>query len=386
MAGYGLDLQLEVYGKGEVPDHPFSYEGWEQRAREVLDAGAFGYIAGGAGAEWTMRANREAFYRWRLRPRMLRDVSERDLSVEVLGARSAGPFMLAPVGVLSIAHPEAELAVARAAAATGVPVILSTVSSFTLEEVARESGDAPRWFQLYPGRSPELNRSLVERAERAGYSAVVITLDTTMLGFRRRDLENAYLPFLKGEGVANYFSDPVFRARLKEAPERDPEAAVRAFLAVYVTPDLTWDDVNAVREATSLPVLVKGITHPEDAREAVRQGVEGLVVSNHGGRQVDGAVAALDALPEVVEAVGGSMPVLFDSGVRSGADALKAVALGATATLVGRPYAYALAAAGESGVRCVIRSLLAEVDLQLALSGYRSVRELGASSLLDARD
>jgi lactate 2-monooxygenase len=384
MSRHGLDLQLGVYGAKEPARFPFSFEEWEDRARQVISEGAFGYVAGGAGAEETMRANREAFYRWRIRPRMLRGVSDRDLETTVLGTRSAAPFLLAPIGVQEIIHPEAELAVARAAAATGIPFILSTVSSMTIEQVAEEMEDAPRWFQLYPGKSNEIMSSMLHRAEESGYEAIVVTLDTTMLGFRERDLKNAYLPFLQGKGIANYLSDPAFREGFARDLEKDPQAAVKIFLDIYVNPMLSWDDIAFIREQTSLPILLKGMTHPEDVRAAMEHDIQGIIVSNHGGRQVDGAVAALDVLPEICEVVDGKVPVLLDSGIRRGADVLKALALGASAVLVGRPYAYGLAVGGEAGVAQVIRNLAADVDLELALSGYRSTKEVDRSLLAQA--
>lgn len=379
MTTHGQDLQARVYGAGHPPEHPLSFEEWERRARETLDKGPFDYVAGGAGAEETMRANREAFYRWRIRPRMLRGASDRDLSTELLGLSLPVPFALAPVGVLSIVHPEAELAVARACAATGVPPVLSTVSSNTIEDVAEELGETPRIFQLYPSSDREINKSLLARAEAAGYSAVMVTLDTTIIGFRERDLEKAYLPFLKGEGLANYLSDPAFRAGLERPPEEDPAGAAMHFLSIFGEPALSWEDIGFIREHTSLPLILKGITHPDDAREALDHDVQGLVVSNHGGRQVDGAVAALDALPEVRDAVGERMPVLFDSGIRRGADVVKALCLGADCVLVGRPYVYGLAAAGMEGVEQVIHNLTADLDLELALSGRRSSKGLDRS-------
>lgn len=382
---YGLDVQIEIYLGGAAGERlPIAYEEWEQLARERLDPRAFDYVAGGAGAEDTVRANREAFRRWRIVPRMLRDVSQRDLSTTVLGTPMPAPFLLAPIGVQSIIHPEAERAVARAAAATRVPFVLSTVSSVPLEEIAQIMGDAPRWFQLYPARDREIVASMLARAEAAGYSAIVVTVDTTMLGWRERDLRHAYMPFLQGEGLANYLTDPVFRARLARPPEEDRMGTVMQFLAVYVNPAFSWDDLAFVRQQTRLPLLVKGILHPEDAARAVDAGVDGIIVSNHGGRQVDGAIAALDALPEVCRAVAGRVPVLMDGGIRRGADVIKALALGASAVLVGRPYAYGLAVAGEAGVRRVIRHLLAEIDLQLALSGLRSVAEVDRSLLVEA--
>jgi lactate 2-monooxygenase len=381
MTTHGQDYQARVYGAGHAPEFPVSYEGWESRARERLDDGPFDYVAGGAGAEETMKANREAFDRWRIRPRMLRGAADRDLTTEVLGHELPVPFMLAPVGVLSIVHPEAELAVARACSATGVAPVLSTVSSNTMEEVAAELGDTPRLFQLYPSSDREIVKSLLARAEAAGYSAVVVTLDTTILGFRERDLENAYLPFLQGEGLANYLTDPAFLAGLGRPPEEDPAATARYFLSIFGNPALSWKDIRFIQESTDLPVILKGVVHPEDAREALESGVQGLVVSNHGGRQVDGAVAALDALLEVREAVGERLPVLFDSGVRRGADVVKALALGADCVMVGRPYAYGLAVGGASGVEQVIQNLTADLDLELALSGHHSVSDVGRSAL-----
>ena len=358
-------------------DWPVSAEGWEARAREALEQGPFDYVAGGAGSEATMRANLEAFERRRMRPRMLAGTTERDLAVEVLGLRSPVPFLLAPVGVLSILHPDAELAVARASAATGVPMILSSAASTPLEVVA-EVGPQ-RWFQLYWWGDDELAESLVRRAETAGYGAIVLTVDTLNLGWRDRDLANGYLPFLQGQGLAQFFSDPLFRERLEQAPEDDVAAASLQALVTFPNLALTWADLARLREWTSLPVLVKGILRGDDARRALEHGVDGIVVSNHGGRQVDGAVAALDALAEVREAVGADAVVLMDSGIRRGSDVVKALALGADAVLVGRPYAYGLAAGGQAGVEAVVRQLAGELDLTMALSGARSVADVDRS-------
>jgi isopentenyl diphosphate isomerase/L-lactate dehydrogenase-like FMN-dependent dehydrogenase len=362
---------------------PLSAEELEQRAREVLPPEAYTYVAGGAGGEDTVRANRAAFGRWRIVPRFLRDVARRDLGVEVLGQRLAAPVLLAPIGVQGMLHPEAERAVARAARAVGVPLVLSTVSSTPLETVAEVLGDVPHWFQLYWPRDPDLAASLVTRAERAGYTAVVVTLDTYLLGWRERDLQLGWLPFLQGLGLANYLSDPVFRAALPVPPEQDPQPAVRYFFQVVTNPALTWKDLAFLRRHTRLPILLKGILHPDDARQALDHGVEGVIVSNHGGRQVDGAIAALDALPGVVQAVGGRLAVLFDSGIRRGADVFKALALGAQAVLLGRPYCYGLAAAGEEGVREVLQNLLADTELTLGLAGCASWAEVGRDNLAE---
>jgi lactate 2-monooxygenase len=387
-SGAFADFQFEIYGAGltgETPALPILAGDLQERARERLSAGAFGYVAGGAGAERTMAANLDAFERWRIVPRMLRDVSSRDLTTTVLGTTMPAPVLLAPIGVQSIVHAQAELATGRAAAAQHVPFILSTAASNAMEDVAEAVGDAPRWYQLYWPRDRELAASFVGRAEAAGYGAVVLTLDTWLLGWRPRDLGQAYLPFLKGEGVANYFSDPVFRAALAKSPEEDPQAAVGHWAYQFANPRVTWDDLAWLREQTTLPIVLKGIMHADDARLAVDAGVDGLIVSNHGGRQVDGALGALDALPAVRDAVG-ELPLLFDSGIRTGADIFKALALGADAVCVGRPYVWGLALGGQAGVEHVLRCLLAELDLTMALSGVTSLAQLTRDTLVRAGD
>jgi lactate 2-monooxygenase len=378
MAFDGTQVQNEIYVSGESP-WPVGADDWEARAAETLATGPYGYIAGGAGAEATMRANREAFERRRLRPRMLGAHSERDISVEVLGTASPFPFFLAPVGVLSIAHSDGELAPARAAAAARVPFVLSTAASHSLEEIGAAMGDAPRWFQLYWVSNRDVVRSLVRRAEASGFSAIVVTLDTLILGWRPRDLRNAYLPFRDGEGIAQFTSDPVFRELLSVPPEEDPLVAAATMLAMFPNLALGWEDLAWLRELTSLPVLVKGVLAAEDAVHALSAGVDGIIVSNHGGRQVDGAVAALDALTEVRAAVGPEATVLVDGGIRGGADVVKAIALGANAVLIGRPYVYALAVGGEAGVAALIQQLAAETDVTLALMGAGSISELDSS-------
>jgi isopentenyl diphosphate isomerase/L-lactate dehydrogenase-like FMN-dependent dehydrogenase len=376
-------VQNAIYIEGQ-PVPQIAAADWERAAQEKLDPAAFGYIAGGAGAESTMRANLEAFQRRRLRPRMLSGNRERDLSVEVLGTRSPAPFFLAPVGVLSIAHPEGELAAARGAAAEGIPYILSSAASHSIEEIAEAMGSAPRWFQLYWINDRDVAASFVRRAEAAGYGAIVMTLDTLTLGWRPRDLRNAYLPFLKGEGCAQYFTDPVFCAQLSKPPGEDLLTAAATMLATFPNLGLTWDDLAWLREQTELPLLVKGVLTGEDAERARERGVDGICVSNHGGRQVDGAVASLDALVEVRDAVGPEYPLFVDGGIRQGADVLKALALGANAVLLGRPYAYGLAVGGQEGVQAVIRNLAAETDLTLALLGGRVARELDRSWIAES--
>ncbi|HEY2601689.1 MAG TPA: lactate 2-monooxygenase [Thermoleophilaceae bacterium] len=378
------NYQYEIYLQGmagQVPELPTSYAGLEEAAREKLPPESFGYVAGGAGEELTVRANRTAFDRWRIVPRMLVDVTARDLSTNVLGVEMPAPLMLAPVGVMSIVHEEAERAVARAARDLGLPMVLSNAASTTMEDVAAELGDSPRWFQLYWPTDNDMAASFVTRAKEAGYTAIVVTLDTRILAWRPRDLARAYLPFLKGDGVANYFQDPVFRAGLERAPEEDPQAAVGLWATLFSNPGLSWDDLAFLQAHTDLPIVLKGVLHPDDARRAVDAGVDGLIVSNHGGRQVDGSVGAFDALPDVVEAVPEDFPVLFDSGIRTGADMVKALALGARAVLVGRPYVWGLGLGGTDGVKQVLRSLLADFDLTLALSGYTRPSELGLEAL-----
>lgn len=382
----GLRRELQIYQlvEGASLSVPASLGLLEQKAKEKLDPRAYDYIAGGAGGENTMHANLEAFYRWRIVPRMLRNVSVTDITTELLGTRLPAPVLLGPVGVQGIVHAEAELATGRAAAALGLPFVLSTVSSQPLERVAQAMGSGARWFQLYWGKNPELTASLLGRAERAGYSALVVTLDTAMLGWRERDLERGYLPFSSGEGLANYFTDPVFRAALPEAPEKDPRRAVELWASIFTNTTLTWDDLAFLRQRTKLPVLLKGILHGDDAARAVDCGVDGVIVSNHGGRQVDGAIAALDALPGVVASVAGKVPVLFDSGIRRGADVMKALALGARAVLVARPYLWGLAVAGEAGVGDTVLNLLADFELSMALSGFTSPKQLTAAALATA--
>jgi lactate 2-monooxygenase len=378
------DYYREIYVRGlggETPAIPVAVADLERQAVAAMDPRAANYVGAGAGSEDTIAANAEAFRRRRIVPRMLRDVAERDLSTTVLGTAMPAPLMLAPIGVQKVLHEDGELATARAAAAVGTPMIASTNSHFSLGEIAEASGEAPRWFQLYWANDRRLVESFVGRAERAGYGAIVVTVDTFIPGWKPRDLQQAWLPFLNGMGVANYFQDPVFREALEKTPEEDQGAATGHFLGVQANPSLTWDDLSWLRELTELPILVKGIQHVDDAREAVRRGLDGIVVSNHGGRQVDGAIASLDALPAIAEAVGGQLTVLFDSGVRGGADVLKALALGADAVCLGRPYVWGLALDGQAGVETVLKMVLAELDLTMALCGLTRLDELGPETL-----
>jgi isopentenyl diphosphate isomerase/L-lactate dehydrogenase-like FMN-dependent dehydrogenase len=370
---------------GQAPVVPVSLAELERQGVEAMEPKVANYVGAGAGSEDTIRANLEAFRRWRIVPRMLRDVSARDLSTSLCGTAMPAPLLLAPIGVQAILDEEGELATARAAAAVGVPMIASTAAHFSLEEIAAAGGpEAPRWFQLYWADDRELVESFVGRAERAGYGAIVLTVDTFIPGWKPRDLQQAWLPFLNGMGVANYFQDPVFRAALDRTPEEDQGAATGHFLGVQANPALSWDDLAWLRERTSLPIVVKGIQHVDDAREAAARGVDGIVVSNHGGRQVDGAIASLDALPPIAEAVGEELAILFDSGIRGGADALKALALGADAVCLGRPYVWGLTLAGQAGVEAVLKMVLGELDLTMALCGFTRPDQLGPEALAPA--
>ena len=386
----GNARQREIYVNGAAgvePAVPVTFEELEAAAVAAMDDAAVGYVQGGAGAEGTVSRNREAFDRWRIVPRFLRDVAERDLSVELFGRRYEVPVHLSPVGIQGICHEAGELASARGADAAGVPFVLSSVSSYPMEDVAAELGETPGWFQLYWSSEDALVESLVDRAERAGYEAIVLTVDTPVPGWRERDLSRGYLPQLAdGDGLANYTSDPAFADLVDGEPDAEEFDTVRTFFDVFGDSSLTWTDLEWLAGYTDLPVLVKGLLHPEDATEALARGADGVVVSNHGGRQVDGSIAAVEALPRVREAVGPDVPVLLDSGVRRGAEMLKALALGADAVGVGRPYVYGLAVDGANGVEEVCRNLVADLDLTLGLTGRTSVTDLDRSLLVDDRE
>jgi lactate 2-monooxygenase len=376
--------QAEIFLRGlagERPGQPLAWAELASEAERLADPQGWDYVAGGAGTADTMRANEEAFRRWRIVPRMLRDVSARDLSTTVLQTDCPAPVGLAPVGVQAIVHDDGELASARAAAAVGLPMTVSTVSTMPMEEIAA-AAPGPKWFQLYWPTDRDLAASFLARAEAAGYRAIVVTLDTFLPGWKTRDLQRAWQPVLQGIGIANYVSDPAFRARLAKPPEDDLQAAVGELVGVFSNPRLTWEDLEFLRSRTTLPIALKGILHPEDARAALHHGMDAVVVSNHGGRQVDGAIASLDALPAIVDAVGDEMDVLLDSGVRCGADVVKALALGADAVLVGRPYIWGLAVGGEGGVLTVLRALLAELDLTIGLSGHTRPGQLDPGVLV----
>ena len=388
---FGAERQGQMYIKGLMgakPIVPFDSKLLEAKAKENMSSEAAAYIIGGAGTDSTVRENQSAFHDWKIRPRMLRDVSARNTSIELFGTRIPAPLLTAPIGVLEMVHPDADKAVGRATSQIGIPMIFSNQASVSMEDVSAEMGDSPRWFQLYWSKSNELVESLVKRAEACGCEAIVVTLDTTLLGWRIQDLDLMHLPFLKGQGIAQYTSDPVFNHIIDTtnfgadglvAPPGVDERlfnAVKTFTGIYSRPSLTWTDLAFLRTVTKLPILLKGILHEEDARLAVEHGVDGIIVSNHGGRQVDGSIAAITALPRVVDAVAGQIPVLMDSGIRGGADVFKALALGATAVCVGRPYVYGLTLAGQQGVSEVLLNLMADFELTMALAGCKDVGEI----------
>lgn len=413
-----LDWQKEIYLNGLAgvrPVIPTDLSVLEASAKSAMTPKAFAYVAGGAGNETTVVENRNAFERFKIVPRVLCDVGERDTSITLFNQELPAPFLLSPIGVLELVHNEADLAVAKAAASLNVPFIFSNQASRTMEQCAAAMGPSPKWFQLYWSKNRDLVQSFVQRAGRCGCSAIVVTLDTTMLGWRRRDLDLGYLPFLEGKGIAQYTSDPVFQKMLEEpddAPDikrkvtlqtlrglvsmvnnypgdgflsklrsGKPMKAVRTFISTYSNPCTTWNDLRFLRGCTTLPIVLKGVLHPDDARKAMDYGMDGIVVSNHGGRQVDGAISTFEALPDIVSVIAGKIPVIMDSGIRGGADAFKAIAMGANAVCVGRPYAYGLALAGRDGVYSVIRNFMAEFELTMGLAGCKNIREINQKCL-----
>lgn len=413
-----INRQREIYSNGVAgrkPRIPIDLNELQKQAEARMSKGGYTYVAGGAGREDSVRSNRSDFQRWQIQPRMFRDVSDFDTSIELFGQKLPTPFLLAPIGVLDMAYRNGDIATARAAAKLNVPMIFSNQASASMEAMSKEMGDSPRWFQLYWSKSYELVESLVNRAEQSGCSAIVVTLDTTMLGWRIQDLDLGFLPFMQGLGIAQYTSDPVFQKLMnepitEESPSTpitfstlktllalarnypgsfyknltsgEPLRAVRKFTSIYTNPALNWEDLKFLRKRTSLPILLKGILHPEDAKIALDYGVDGIIVSNHGGRQLDGSISSIRALPEVLEAVGDSVPLLLDSGIRGGADVFKALALGAKAVCLGRPYVYGLALGGEAGIQEVIRNFAADFELTMRLAGCRNIKEISCANLL----
>jgi lactate 2-monooxygenase len=413
-----LSWQGEIYLNGfagHTPSVKINYEALEAAAKEKLSPKAFAYIAGGAGTESTMRANRADFEPCKIVPRMLRNVDNRDISIQFFGHSLASPLLISPIGVLEMAHPDADVAVAKAAKTLGVPYIFSNQGSFPMEETAAVMGDSPHFFQLYWSKSRELVTSLVQRAEKCGCSAIVVTLDTTMLGWRTRDLDLASLPFLEGRGIAQYTSDPVFQdlmaqnivpptkpsvnlqtlkglvkmvnnypgsGFLKKLKSGKPMSAVRHFTGLYSNAATTWEDLAWLRQQTKLPIILKGILAPDDAQKTMDYGMDGVFVSNHGGRQVDGSISTFGALPAIAKVVNGRIPIIIDSGIRSGADVFKALAMGATAVSIGRPYVYGLALGGERGVYEVLRNFMSDFELTMGLSGCRTIADITPECVL----
>jgi len=386
MSNFG-GMQNEIYNaglQGILPDYPVDFATLENRAHEALGPMMTNYVAGGCGDEHTQDSNTDAFHHWGMVPRMMVDCAERDLSIELFGLELPSPLFMAPIGLNGEATQDrhGDMAAARASAMAGVPFCASTLSNDPLEDVQAACGDTPAFFQLYTPRNRELAESLIGRAEKAGYKALVVTLDTWVTGWRPRDLNASNFPQLRGKVMQNYFTDPVFRSLLEKPPEEDPKAAILMFAAIFGQV-LTWEDMEWFKSVTDLPIVLKGICHPDDARRAVDCGADAVYCSNHGGRQANGGIATIDLLEDVVEA-SGNTPVLFDSGIRSGTDAVKALAMGARAVGVGRPYTYGLAIGGAEGAAWVLRSILAEADLLMAVNGYPTldaVKEAGVRRL-----
>lgn len=381
------DFQYDIYHggvRGEVPRFPVDFSSLEQQAKEIMPWWIHNYVAGGCGDEFTQQNNVNAFQRYGIYPRMMNGSYERDLSIELFGKKYKSPIFLCPIGVLGICSQDfhGDLRVAEAAAQTGVPMMVSTLSMDPMEDIAMALGNTPGFFQLYTPKDRDLALSLIQRAEKAGFEAISITLDTWVPGWRPRDLNTASFPQLRGYCLANYFTDEHFRKRLSVNPEVDKVAAAAEWAKLFGYA-LKWEDLQWIREATKLPIILKGICHPDDARRAQDLGVDAIQCSNHGGRQANGGLAALDMLYDVKEAT--KLPVLFDSGVRNGSDVVKALALGATAVGIGRPYAYALAAGGQEGVVHFLKSILAEADLLMAINGYPSIADLRKTPLISTR-
>ena len=409
-----LQRQRKIYldgFAGKKPTTPVSYAGLEEKARQLLSPEAFAYLAGGAGSETTIDANRQALDKVKIHPRMLGGVQEVSMQLPWRAHTLPAPFMLAPIGVLELAHRDGDLAEARAAASLNIPMIISSQASYPMETIAKNLGSCPRLFQLYYSKSKELSRSFIRRAEAIDCSALVVTLDTTLLGWRVRDLSYGYNPFLHGKGIAQYYSDPVFNAlpdpqaddsikptltlslieNLMRLNHRIPGGwfnnlrsgkgmkTVRKFTSIFNNPGINWDDIALIREWTALPIYLKGILRADDALKAASIGVDGIIVSNHGGRQIDGAIASVEALREILDVVKGKLDVWIDSGIRNGSDAYKCIALGATGVMIGRPHAMALACGGTQGVIDCVTNIMSELELNMALSGCRTINEINSS-------
>ncbi|SDZ63439.1 FMN-dependent dehydrogenase, includes L-lactate dehydrogenase and type II isopentenyl diphosphate isomerase [Evansella caseinilytica] len=353
-------------------------EDWEALAEQTLPKGAFDYVHSGAGAEETLRKNERAFQQWDLLPKILTNVENVNLGINLLNRQLPTPLLLAPVGFQTVVHPEGELASARSAAGLGIPYITSTVSSFSLEDISAVMENVPRYFQLYWPNDEEVAASFVTRAEAAGYDAIVLTVDTALLGWREKDLQNRYFPMQTGAGTANFVTDPVFQQKYNPSGLLTQEELTAEIKKILLNQSLTWEKIAWLRQQTSLPILLKGIIHTEDGKKAVAYGADGIIVSNHGGRQLDGVRSSLNALPFISKEIQGEIPILFDSGIRRGPDILKAIALGADAVIIGRPYVYGLTL-GQAGVTAVLTNLLHDLETSLALTGTASLSDIDGS-------
>ncbi|MGM8365757.1 alpha-hydroxy-acid oxidizing protein [Virgibacillus sp. W0181] len=368
------EIDSLIKGMNVADNFPCTFEQLEAEAKDKLCPPAFDYIQSGASAEETLRKNTDAFASFSIVPNLLKDVSNVDTTIKLFEKTYAHPFLLAPVGMLKIAHENGELAVAKAAANLQVPVIQSTVSSYSIiEEVSKAVPDSPKWFQLYWSNNEAITFSMAKRAENLGYEAIVLTVDTFMFGWREKDMGNRFSPLKEGFGKANYETDEVF---LKHLSEEGDTAIIKSILENIYHPSLNWEHVKRLKEQSNLPILLKGILHPENAREAIANGIDGIIVSNHGGRQLDGVISSIETLPAIAEAVAGKIPILLDSGIRRGTDVVKAIALGADAVLIGRPYVYGLALDGQNGVGKVLEQFIQQTKVSISLAGATSINDV----------
>ncbi|MBP6985230.1 MAG: alpha-hydroxy-acid oxidizing protein [Alphaproteobacteria bacterium] len=411
---YVSKRQFEIMLKGvsgEKPKIPVRLDQLEGEAQKYMTEGAFSYVATGSGRGTTTQRNKDAFKKWVIIPRVLQNTNNLSTSVEIFGKKHDYPFLLGPLALHSERGKPGEASVGRAAASENIGMVFSSYASTPMEVVAAGMGDCTRWFQNIWTQSERLNESLLRRAEACGCSALVFTIDAPVVGWRTQDLTLGYSPFENSHGMGQYFSDPVFKEMLDVYMKSDaempspkinftlikyligmarhypgntlsnlfslrPQKALMLVSHLTSERSLTWEEIRSVRKLTKLPIIVKGILNPEDAKLAVKYGMDALVVSNHGGRQLSSAIPSLDALPDVIEAVNGKIPVFMDSGIRGGSDIFKALALGAHAVFIGRPYLFALAIAGEAGVKELIQNLKAEFELLMILSGCKSISEI----------
>lgn len=379
MSGNFGDFQLGVYAealRGISSRYPFDFESIERKAAEALPDWVYRYVSAAAGDGHTQRANIAAYSRYGIVPRMMVSPPERDLSIDLFGKRLNSPIFMCPIGLIGLCAPDfqGDVAAARASAETGVPFTLSTFSQAPMEDVIKYAGTTPSFFQLYLPGDRELAASFINRAAASGYSGLVVTVDSWTLGYRPADLERGNFPQFRGFCMENYYSDENFTKHLAKPPHEDQAAALRHYAKIFAHP-LSWEDLRWIRSQTNLPIAVKGIQCADDARLAIDNGADVLYCTNHGGRQANSGISTLQLLPDVVAAAG-STPVMFDSGVRDATDAVIALALGATAVGIGRPYAYALSYGGTESLTHYLKSFLAEFDLCLAICGFKDIASL----------